>query len=190
MSKGWSFISNIGLQESYDGDLKKRIVLHNNINALACVVYFTIGIIYFAFQDNTTAIFIESLIGLNILSFYAQKKHYHTFSLSFFLVSGYLSIFYFDSYAGLESGAFLYYLPVLISLFFLFDVKNDKNVIAIHALVIAVLIIVHQFTNRTLFKSDVMTDVMKSRLLMANIILSLVSVIYFVFLALKKNQIK
>lgn len=184
----WNYISNIGLQPSYNEDLKKRIILQNRFNVLACIVYFVIGIVYFSFQDNKTAFFIESLILLNVVSFYAQKKYAHTFSLSLFLISGYLSIFYFDSYAGLDSGAFLYYPAVAISLLFLFDIKGDKKVIIGHFLAIILLILIHQYTDRNLFKSEIMTAVMKSRLFTANLILSSVSVCYFAYLAIKSEK--
>ena len=187
MNNVWNYISNIGVKVEYNVDFQKRLILQNRTTVLACIVYLVMGIIYFVFNDLKTAIFIESLIFINILSFCLQRKHFHKFSLSFFLISSYLSIFYFDSYAGLKSGAFLYYVPVIMSLFFLFDIKKDKTVIALHILLIIVLFFIHQMTERTLFQSDIVTDVMRSRLYIANITLSLISLLYFIFLGIKNK---
>ncbi len=187
MNKLWTNISKIGIQLHYDENYKNRLFLINRINVLACIVYFVIGLVYFTFQDYKTAIFIESLILLNVVAFFAQNAHFHRFSLSFFLVSSYLSIFYFDSYAGKDAGAYLYFLTTIMSLFILFDIKKDKFMIIIHLLIIILLLMLNHHTERTLFKSSIITDLMRSRRYIANIYLNINYVLYFFFIMIKKK---
>jgi hypothetical protein len=180
-------IAKIGIKSEYDEAFQKRLQLQNISNILACLVYLIVGIIYFFFNDYKTAVFILCLAAFNFLSFYFQKKYVHAVALSLFLVSGYLSVFYFDSYAGLHSGAFLYYPAIMLSLFFLFDLQKDKAIIVVHLIAIVVLILIHHFTNRSLFASDVVTNEMRARLLIANTILSTISILYFIALAIKSK---
>jgi hypothetical protein len=186
MAKVLQSIINIGTQAKYDEGFQKRIRITNICNALACIIYLLIGCTYFLFKDYTTSIFIALLAFINLLAFYLQKQYWHTLSLSLFLVSGYLSVFYFDSYAGLKSGAFLYYPAIIISLFYLFDTRKEKSFISLHAITIIGLILIHQFTHRTLFSSPIVTAELQSKLLIANILLSALSIIYFVALGFKK----
>jgi hypothetical protein len=184
----WNQISAIGLKIDNNEELNKRITLLNRINIMACVVYFVIGLIYFTFNDNFTALFIGLLFILNIVAFYLQSKHHSAASLSMVMISSYLSIFYFDSYAGFDSGAFLYFVPIVMSLLFLFDIKTDKNILIAHFLLISALFFINLMTGHELFKSDIMTKIMRSNLLIANITMSLLSVFYFLYLLrLKKG---
>jgi hypothetical protein len=185
MIEFWNYISEIGLKSSYEESLKKRVMILNRINILASIVYFIIGIVYFTFGDTKTAIFIEALILFNVLAFFLQASHYYIFSLSFFLISSCLTIFYFDSYAGLASGAYLYYFPVTVSLFFLFDLKNEKAALFLHIVFVLGLFLINYFTDHRLFKSEILTSSMQHNLLISNALLSSISVIYFFYLAIK-----
>jgi hypothetical protein len=186
----WNQISAIGLKIDNNEELNKKITLLNRINVMACIVYLVIGLIYFTFNDNFTALFIGLLFILNIVAFYLQSKHYSTASLSLVMISSYLSIFYFDSYSGFDSGAFLYFVPIVMSLLFLFNIKTDRNVLFAHLLLISALFFTNIITGHELFKSDIMTNTMRSNLLIANITMSLLSVIYFLYLLSLKKGVK
>jgi xanthine/uracil permease len=75
----------------------------------------------------------------------------------------------------------------MLSLFFLFDLKKDRPIIIGHLIAIIGLILIHYFTNRSLFSSQIVTQEMRARLLIANIALSAMSILYFIVLAIKSK---
>jgi uncharacterized membrane protein YecN with MAPEG domain len=182
MLKLWNDISFLGQKTNNSETLNARIGLSNRINVMASAVYLIIGFIYLAFNDSFTALFIGFLFVLNMIAFGYQKRGKYTFSLSLVFIASYLSIFYFDSYAGQNSGAFLYYIPIIMSLLVLFDMKTDRTFLIIHIGFILILFFTNILTGHSLFKSDIMTANMRSVLLYVNIVLNLVSVFYFLYL--------
>ena len=184
----WNYISSIGLDAQADENLQKRIVLSNRTNLLAAIVFLVTGLLYYSFEDYRTAYFVESLILFNVLAYYFQYKRQYIWSLSVFLFASYLSIFYFDSYAGISAGAALYFIPIVLSLFFLFDLKTKRKLIFAHICVIVVLYLINFFTHNNLFKSAILTEAMKSNLLIANVIFSLIATAYFLYVLEKQKQ--
>jgi uncharacterized membrane protein YecN with MAPEG domain len=182
MLKLWDKISFLGQKADNTETLNARISLSNRINLMASAVYFIIGFIYLVFNDSFTALFISLLFGINLIAFRLQTSGKHSLSLSLVFIASYLSIFYFDSYAGQNYGAFLYYIPIIMSLLFLFDLKTDRTLLIIHIGFILILFLTNLFTGHSLFKSDLMTANMRSVLLYANIVLNLGSVFYFLYL--------
>jgi hypothetical protein len=182
MLKLWNYLSFLGQKANNTETLNARISLLNRINVMASAVYLIIGFIYLAFNDSFTALFIGLLFIINMIAFGYQKRGQYNFSLSLVFIASYLSIFYFDSYAGQNSGAFLYYIPIIMSLLFLFDTKADRMLLTIHIGFISILFLANLLTGHSLFKSKLMTANMRSVLLYANIVLNLVSVFYFLYL--------
>jgi hypothetical protein len=187
MFKTWNFLSQIGVTHTDSHAAATKVILLNRLNILVSFIYLIIGVMYFVFDDYSTAFYLVGLMVLNAIAFVMHKKQFRLFSQSLFLITSYLSIFYFDSYAGLKAGAWLYYVPIIMSLFFLFDVKNDKPILLFHISIILLLFCVNYFTDYYLFHSEIITTVMKSNLFLANSIFSISSVLFFVYLFLAKN---
>lgn len=183
----WIFLSSIGLKDEYDESLKKRITLINQFTFIALFVYIFSGLNNFTLGDSFSAIIIESFVLICSLGLYFNKLHYHKLATSFLFITVSSSIFYFDSYSGLNSGTYLYHFPLVLAIAFVFDVKTEKKLMLFYFGLEVVYIAVNVFTKYKLFQSDVLTDDMRYQMFAYNLLLSIAAAGFFIYLSVKNG---
>lgn len=182
----WNFISEMGIQPDYDDKLVKRIRLTNQFGFVAlCVIFFS-GINNFFLGDTFSAVIIELLTLPCIAVFFLNKYRVHRFTTSFLLATCSIAIFYFDSYSGIASGTFLYHFPLIIAIAFVFDYR-EKTLMFFHFFLALSLLLINVYTKYSLFTSPFLTDEDKEMMLMFNLIFSVASIGFFIYLTISNN---
>lgn len=183
----WNFISHIGIKEKYDYGLIKRIMLANQFNLVAIIVFFFSGINNYVLRDTFSALLIWGFMILSMFSFYLNKKQFHRSAIIFLYTLISIAIFYFDSYSGLLSGTYLYYFPLVLAIAFLFNVREDKKYMFFHFLLITVFLTINTLTHHRLFKSNFITDDKRYQMFIFNLLFSVFAVGFFIYLTVKNN---
>lgn len=186
-NRSWDYISSIGIQPEYDDILVKRITLTNRFSIVALLVFLFSGINNVVLGDVFSGLLIESLVVVCILGFYFNKIGFHRFSVSFLFITVSFAIFYFDSYSGILSGTYLYHFPLILAIAFIFDMREDKGLMVFHFLLILVLLIINIATHYSLFTSRFLNDDMRSQMFMFNLVFSVSSVGFFVYIMIQNN---
>lgn len=182
----WNFISEMGIRPDYDDKLVKRIRLTNQFGFVAlCVIFFS-GINNFFLGDTFSAVIIELLTLPCIAVFFLNKYRVHRFTTSFLLATCSIAIFYFDSYSGIASGTFLYHFPLIIAIAFVFDYR-EKTLMFFHFFLTLSLLLINVYTKYSLFTSPFLTDEDKEMMLMFNLIFSVASIGFFIYLTISNN---
>lgn len=127
----WRYISSIGIKESDDDDLAKRIRLTNQFCTISFIIFFFSGINNLLLSDIYSFFLIEGFAIMCLLSLYFNKSYYHRFSAIFLFNIVSIAVFYFDSYSGQLSGTYLFYFPLILAIAFLFDFKKENRIMII-----------------------------------------------------------
>lgn len=187
LSKTWNYITNIGVQNGYDSALTKRIILSNQFNTVAIVIYFLSGINNYLLGDVFSAILLISFVFISLIGFYLQKIKWHTVGITFTFVAINLAIFYFESYSGFLSGTYLFHFPLVLAITFIYDFKLDKKLMVFHFVLIVGLLFTNTLTDYSLFKNDFITDDNRHTMFLFNIMASFLGLSFFVYLTIQNN---
>jgi two-component sensor histidine kinase len=182
LQRFWNAISTIGLENQYDDGLKKRVVLGNQFTFIAFLIFVFSMANGFLLKDFKSVYVLAVIAFVTLFSFVFQKKHLHTFANSFVLSVISISVFFFISNLGVNSGAFLFNFPILMSIAFVLDVMKDKLLMVFHFSLIVILYLINVFTHFNLFTSEFVTDEIRSQMFTINFILSFSAVSFFVYL--------
>lgn len=183
----WRYISSIGIKEQYEEDLIKRIVLTNQFCVIAFIIFFFSGINNLILGDAFSFWLIEGFATMCILSLYINKTYHHRFAAISLFCFVSTAIFYFDSYSGKESGAYLFYFPLILAIAFLFDFKTEKKIMIAEFFIILCFIAINVFTHHRLFESPLIDDEKRHQMFTYNIIMSTFAVGFFIYLSVKNN---
>lgn len=183
----WSYISSIGIKEQYEEDLIKRVVLTNQFCVISFLIFFFSGINNLILGDVFSFWLIEGFALMCSLSIFINKLYFHQFaSISLFcFVSS--AIFYFDSYSGKESGAYLFYFPLILAIAFLFDFKTEKKIMVLEFCIILCFIAINLITRHKLFESTFIDSEKRHQMFTYNLLVSAFAVAFFMYLAVKNN---
>ncbi|MEO8761797.1 MAG: sensor histidine kinase [Bacteroidia bacterium] len=184
LKRFWNSISTIGVQASYDDALVKRVTLNNQFSFIALVIFLLSGINNLTAGDFFSFFIIEGFAAICLLSFFITKMHYHNFSVSFLFASISTAIFYFDSYSGVSSGAYLYCFPLILAIAFVFDIKTDKAKILYHFSLIMLFLLINLLTKHTLFESKFLDDAKRNQMFVFNLLFSASAVGFFIYLTI------
>ncbi len=183
----WNFISTIGIKKEYDDSLIKRITLTNQFSTIALVIFLLSGFNNLALGDLFSGLLLEGFVLICVLGLYINSRHYHAFAISFLFITINVALFYFNSYSGMLSGTYLYYFPLILAIAFVFNVKEDKNMMLMQLLLILTSIFINVFTHYTLFKSSFITDDKRYQMFMFNLVFSCCAVGFFIYLTVQKG---
>lgn len=182
----WKLISELGIRPDYDDKLIKRIRLTNQFGFVALCVFFFSGINNFVLGDTFSAILIE-LCALPCLAvFILNKNGIHKLTTSCLLITCTIAIFYFDSYSGIISGAYLYHFPLILAIAFVFD-SREKFLMLFHFLLPLSLLLLNTFTKHSLFASEYLTDEDKKIMFVFNLTFSVTAIGFFMYLTISNN---
>lgn len=183
----WRYISSIGIKESDDDDLAKRIRLTNQFCTISFIIFFFSGINNLLLSDIYSFFLIEGFAIMCLLSLYFNKSYYHRFSAIFLFNIVSIAVFYFDSYSGQLSGTYLFYFPLTLAIAFLFDFKKENRIMIIQFLIILIYMGVNALTHHKLFESEFIDDQKRHQMFVYNLLLSALAVGFFIFLTVKNN---
>lgn len=188
LKKAWRFITRIGVVDGYDDNLIKRIELTNQFSIVAMIVFFFSGINNYFLKDYFSAALIETFVLICLLAFYFNHKGYHTFAISYIFTMISLAIFYFDSYSGVLSGTYLYYFPLVFAIGFIFDFQENRIAIRLHYLLVIFFSMFNVITKHELFRSDFINDDIRAQMFIFNLLFSILSVGFFIYLTNQNNK--
>lgn len=182
----WNTLSLIGVLSHYDDKLVKRITLTNQFGFIAMVIFFFTGINNYFLGDIFSAIILESFTLLSLCVFWLNKNHFHKLCTSVRLIICSIAVFYFDSYSGVPSGAYLFHFPLILAIAFLFDYK-EKQLVFFHFSLPLILLLINTFTYRNLFENELLTESDIEKMFLFNLIFSVASIGFFMFLTISNN---
>lgn len=182
-------ISDIGIHDSFTNDRKNKIKLLNVFTIIAFGVFFASGITNLLINDIFSGVL---LIGFSIFTLFTiifNYIHLNKLAISYLFAIISFGIFYFDSYSGIESGSYLYYFPLFLGIANLFDfrTKRDKQIVFIQTSIIILLAIINVVTDYKLFKSDFLNKDQIEIMFKSNLILTLLSISYFIYIIIRSN---
>lgn len=182
----WNSLSAIGVQEQYSDKLIKRVMLTNQFSFIAMVVVIISGINNYLLGDAFSALLIELIAIFCLFGFWLNHTHHHSTATSFFLLIMSLTVFYFDSYSGFDSGTYLHYFPVILAIGFVFDFE-DKKLLLFHFLLILAFLIINVLTDHKLFENHLLTEEVKHKMFIANLLFSCFAIGFFMYLSISNN---
>ena len=170
--------------------VKSKIRLSNIFGLIACAVFLSTGLNNFYLGDPLSAIFLELLAIMCLLTL--AINHFFSPKIAFlylFAIST-VAIFFFDSYAGIDSGSYLYYFPLSLAVANIFDyqTKTDRINMIIQFFLIGLLIFINLITDHQLFNNNNLTTEQKHTMFNFNLLASILSVGYFIFLIVSSNM--
>lgn len=183
----WGRISKIGIKKEYDDGLVRRITLTNQFSVIALALFFFSGLNNFSLGDVFSGLLLEGFVLVCLLGIYINSRHYHGFAIAFLFMVVNIAVFYFNSYSGILSGTYLYYFPLILTMAFVFDIRKDKKAIFINLLLIMSLILVNLATHYSLFTSSFITDEKRYQMFVFNLLLSCLTVVFFIYLIIRNG---
>jgi hypothetical protein len=130
-------------------EIKSKVKLSNIFGLLACGIFLSTGINNYLLGDPDSAIFLELLAMMCLLTL--AVNHFFNPKLAFLYLFAIITVgvFFFDSYAGIDSGSYLYYFPLSLAVANIFDyrTKSDRMIMILQLVLIAVLIFVNLITD-------------------------------------------
>ncbi|MDP2387260.1 MAG: histidine kinase dimerization/phosphoacceptor domain -containing protein [Bacteroidota bacterium] len=187
LKKFWRFISGIGVQDHYDEKQIKRINLTNQFNLLVLLTVVFNGIHNILLNDVYSGLALEGLGILCMVGYWINHKHFHKFATSFLMFTILTSLFYFDSYAGLGSGTYLFYFLVVLGVPFVFDYKTERLMMLIHGGIALSYLSINLLTHHKLFANPLISEEDRYQMFIFNIFFSAVTVGFFIYLNVSNN---
>lgn len=184
--KFWNNLSFVGVKDSYNSKLIKRISLTNQFCVIAFFVCFFSGFNNYSLGDTFSFFIIELTALLSICVFVFNNLGFHKFATSFLLALLSTVIFYFDSYSGFLSGTYLYYFPLILAIAFLHDFK-EKSLLIFHLCLPIVYLLINAITHYDLFPSPFLSDESRYQMFVLNLTFSAASIGFFMYLTISNN---
>ncbi len=182
-------ISEIGIHDSLSDDQKNKIGLLNVFTLIASVVFLISGITNLNVNDTFSGVLLIcfSVFSLFTILFNYINQYKVAISYLYSIIS--FGIFYFDSYAGIDSGSYLYYFPLFLGIANLFDfrTKKDRKIVFLQTFIIILLACINVFTDYKLFENQALKEEQVEIMFKSNLILSLLAVSYFIYYIIKSN---
>ena len=169
--------------------LKSKVKLANIFGLLACGIFLTTGINDFLVGDPQSAIFLELLAMLSLLTLVIN--YFLTPKSAFFYLFAIITtgVFFFDSYSGIDSGCYLYYFPLSLAVANMFDfkTKSDRIILISQLALIGILIFINIITDHKIFENQNLTNDQKNEMFNINMFISVLCLVYFIFLIVSSN---
>lgn len=182
-----NWINTIGTENAKDEIELQNLRLINQYTFIAGFKFFiTIFLdIYFKNYSNMmVSILVTSLLFASLFFKLLHNKK----ALAIVIIFLGLTVFYYTSYAGLDSFVVLFYIPIFLAIAFFFDLTTDRKLIFIIISTFIVEIIINHITDYSLFKTYPNAE--QKRLIVIMVLIQVVILIfintYFIY---KKQQL-
>ncbi len=182
-------ISEIGIDESLSDNQRIKIRLLNVFTLIASLVFFISGITNLYVNDTFSGILLIFFCIFTLFTILFNYINQYKIAISYLYSIISFGIFYFDSYAGIDSGSYLYYFPLFLGIANLFDfrTKKDRQIVFLQTFIIILLACINVFTDYKLFENQALKEEQVEIMFKSNLILSLLAVTYFIFYIIKSN---
>ena len=182
-------ISEIGIDESLSDNQRIKIRLLNVFTLIASLVFFISGITNLYVNDTFSGILLIFFCIFTLFTILFNYINQYKIGISYLYSIISFGIFYFDSYAGIDSGSYLYYFPLFLGIANLFDfrTKKDRQIVFLQTFIIILLACINVFTDYKLFENQALKEEQVEIMFKSNLILSLLAVTYFIFYIIKSN---
>lgn len=143
-------------------------------------------------SDSKAALISVGIALIASLNFLFVRLFNLNIGISFlFLLIGF-TIFYFDSYAGTESGTYIFYFPYLLSIanVFSYRIQRERYILLFFILFTIVLSFTNLFTDHQIFHRAEPLPENAQTIFYFNFTFALFSLIYFVYLIIQSNIIR
>lgn len=140
---------------------------------------------------NVNYVYFSPFIGLALIfaaTFYTDLRFDKTMQTSICIVSSLLFFFY-ASYTGFESGISLYFIPLVLSLPFVFDIKRDRYRILLVLAFICLELGLNFKTDYQLFYSVAYTRQIQQQIFESSLIGSIMLILLVVYFIFRKVSI-
>lgn len=140
-------------------------------------------------NDLFSAKFLLLVTLISSISLVFNKLKKYNLAKSFiFIVIG-ITLFFYDSYDGAQSAAYLFYFPLSLAIvnIYEFDNPRERAYIFFHFAFNAILIFINIYTNHTLFTSDFITPETVHKYFIFNFVFSILCISYFIYLIVQMN---
>lgn len=181
--------SEIGVQDSLSNDRKNKVRLLNVFSIIAFGVFFLSGLTNLYINDPFSGILLICFSIFTLFTIVFNYINLNKIAISYLFLIISFGIFYFDSYSGIESGSYLYYFPLFLGIANLFDfrTKRDKQIVFIQTSIIILLATINVLTDYQLFKSDFLNQEQVEIMFKSNLLLTLLSISYFIYIIIRSN---
>lgn len=188
IKKFWNSVSTIGIRPGDDEKSIKRLMLINQYTFITFILFLVNGISDFMLGYFKEAVFLEASAIIFIFTLYLNKYRHHVISITFLFIFISLTIFYFGSLAGVQSGDYLYYFPLVISISFAFDFKKHRRIMFFLFVFILGLMLINMFTYDEMPEHERVNDSSRYKMFVVNLMLSSATLGFFIYLTIKNNE--
>ncbi|MFV0540711.1 MAG: helix-turn-helix transcriptional regulator [Aestuariibaculum sp.] len=167
----YDFISYSGINETtLDDEVEQKIMINRYFAILFFVFFFlsSCNLLFLGFTKGCVSLFIMSLF-CGICFFLLKNISNNTILLLPIFILLPVTISYFSSFCGLESGVFLYFFPLLLAIPIFFNYAENKWLIVCLILFILINIYVSAFSNFQLISQNPIYKPYGHKLLIINI---------------------
>lgn len=135
----------------------------------------------------------QLLYGLTIFTIFTLffiRKNWFKISLSYYFILISTTIFYFDSYAGVDSGSYLFYFPLLFAIANLFNFKSktERHQLIFHISLVAIFTLINVFTDHQLFQKDSLSTFQEDQIFKLNFTFSIIAIGFFMYMIIRNNM--
>ena len=172
----------------FERKYSKARVINIYILILSTTLFFGSISAYIA-NDVFSAIFLFSSAVFASTAFIFNRLKLYNIAKSFILVLIAFIIFFYDSYDGAKSAAYLFYFPLSLAIVHIyeFDNKRERLFIYFHFLLNVFLISLNFITDHTLFTSDFISPESIKQFFFFNFTFSVLCISYFIYLIVHLN---
>ncbi|MGV0918769.1 helix-turn-helix transcriptional regulator [Empedobacter falsenii] len=172
---------------SYDMDVRHRdyLILLNQYLLMLAIIFFLHSVSNFIFLGYTIdalgLLIVSLFFGISCLYFNSLKTNKYFITLIFFILS--FIITYYSSFCGIESGMYLFFIPLLSALPIFFSIRTDKYFVLPIAFFILICLYSSAIVDFKLFEKNKLLGNYAHKLLIINItsIIFLLSINYLFF---------
>lgn len=188
IGKFWEKLSYTGTDNTDDSSLNKKIIFTNRVCALSFLfsVYLFL-LVYFVFPDPIAIIGLSTIAPVYLISIYLNSIGKHRFSTILFLTVVNFVIYMINDNLSKDSGAFLFYIPTIVTALILNYLYHDKVIQFIMYISIALLTIslIHDFD---IFGDQVISDNVHTILFISSCLSSIIITVICIFYILNINK--
>ncbi|MFV0564779.1 MAG: helix-turn-helix transcriptional regulator [Flavobacteriaceae bacterium] len=167
----YDFISYSGIHETTSDDEVEQKIMFNRYFAILFFVFLLLGVcnlLFLGFTKGSISLFIISLF-CGVCFFLLKSMSNNTILLVSIFVLLAVTISYFSSFCGLESGVFLYFFPLLLAIPIFFNYTENKWLIVFLILFILTNVYISTFSHFQLISPSPIYRPYGHKLLIINI---------------------
>lgn len=127
---------------------------------------------------------------LELVTFVILRFHYTRLALLYYLFVNILSVSYFESYCGYDTGFHVFFIPILLAIasIFNYNVPTERKLMFFFFGLITFFIIMNYFTANSLFFADYLSPSEARFVFKINLVCSILTMGCFIFLIMRTNS--